>query len=269
MEVPLPPEEEREHSQPGTLMWIGPTGGCEFADAFRFCRQRVAQLAVRRHLAEALRRPAGYVARIVIARPTRQTPPAAVWERFQSRYGQIPTLALCGSLCDGEGRTGTPWPAGGTLRFSRWSETLPQWLSPCGVPAQPVATGTSLLVISDRFEMAEPLLDWAGDLGLFTGWHRRFVPALHGRYDTVLWDDSAAAPATAATWAARLGTSIDGAESPLGRQLRQRHLWLALQPSSAAIAQAHAGGVSNVLTKPAKLEAILSVPGALRLRSAA
>src|SRR5690606_8722786 len=115
--------------------------------------------------------------------------------------------------------------------------------------------------------MAEPYLHWGGACGLLTAWHRRFLPALHGRFDTVLWDDSAAAPAVAATWQARLG-SADGGTRPFN-ETRQRHLWLALQPSSEAIAQAHAGGVCRVLTKPARLEAIFSVPQADRLSAVA
>ncbi len=251
MDAPL-----RQMPEPGTLLWIGPTAHREFAAAYRFCCQQVAQIAVRKNLAEALRRPAGYVQRIVIARPTRQLPRRALREGFSARWGNIPTVALCGSLCDGEGRTGTPWPAGGTLRFSRWSELLPGWLSPCGVQTRPNEPNSSLLVISDRFEMAEPYLHWAGELGLLTGWHRRFLPALHSRFDTVLWDDSAAAPAVAAAWRSRLGTPMVSTHaSP--RHLHPRHLWLALQPSSEAINEAHAGGVCRVLTKPTRLDAIL------------
>jgi len=269
MDAPLSQTLDQGSPQPGTLLWIGPTGHREFAEAYRFCRQQVGQMAVRKHLAEAACRPAGYVQRIVIARPSRQPPRAAVWERFSARYSNIPMTALCGSVCDGEPRTGTPWPVGCSLRFSRWAELLPHWLSPCGVRSQPCDPSSALLVISDRFEMAEPLLDWAGGLGLVTGWHRRFLPALHGCFDTVLWDDSAAAPAVAATWAARLGTPTDSNSRRPPRPVRQRHLWLALQPSSEAIQQACAGGICRVLSKPARLEAVLSIAPAGRLSSAA
>lgn len=275
MDAPLSPSLDQEPSPPGTLLWIGPTGHREFTQAYRFCRDHAAQLAVRRDLAEAIRRPAGYVRRIVMARPTRQPPRRGLWERFSARYENVPMLALCGSLCDGEARTGTPWPVDCSLRFSRWSERLPQWLIPCGARPQREDPIAALLVISDRFEMAEPYLHWGGACGLLTAWHRRFLPALHGRFDTVLWDDSAAAPAVAATWQARLGAA-DGGTRPLAetqwqtrQRFRQRHLWLALQPSSEAIAQAHAGGVCRVLTKPARLEAIFSVPQADRLSAVA
>lgn len=272
MEAPLFQPPEHEESQPGTLLWIGPTRHCEFAKAYRFCREQAAQLAVRKHLAEALDRPAGYVQRIVMARPNRQLPRRRLWEQFNARYANVPTVALCGSLCDGESRTGTPWPVGCNLRFSRWSEILPSWLSPCGVRSRSSSPATSLLVISDRFEMAEPYLLWGNHCGLVTSWHRRFLPALHGRFDTVLWDDSAAAPAAAATWQIRLGpplaclrTAGDPTRAVRPRRHQQRHVWLALQPSSEAIAEAHAGGICRVLTKPARLEAILDLPQVNRL----
>lgn len=251
----------RESSEPGTLLWIGPTSHPEFAAALRFCRDHVAQIAVRKSLSEAIRRPAGYVCRIIFARPTRQTPRREAWEAFTTRYDQVPALVLYSSLCDGEGRTGTPWPVDDSIRFSRWGERLPVWLAPCGVGPAAAEPASSLLVISDRYEMAEPYLDWAGGLRLTTAWQRRFIPALHRGFDTVLWDDSSAPPATALDWRQRLGEQANhGGDSPSGETAgRRRHLWLTLQPSIDAIDQAIAGGVTRVLTKPVSAEAILQV----------
>ncbi len=260
-----------ESSQPGTLLWIGPTAHDEFADAYRYCRNHVAQIAVRKSLREALLRPAGYVRRVIFARPTRQTPRRAVWDRFIARYDQASSLALCSSLCDGEARTGTPWPADGSIRFSRWGECLPGWLSPCGARDKRVQQPSSLLVISDRFEMAEPYLQWASGIQLTAHWQRRFIPALHGGFDTVLWDDSAACPADARTWQLRLGERSDppAALSPKGAAAlgpsssadkpQPRHLWIALHPSIDAIHQAHGGGIASVLTKPVRIDSIFSI----------
>lgn len=252
---------------PATLLWIGPTGHREFAAAYRYCRDHVGQIAVRRGLGEAIRRPAGYTGRIIFARPTRQVPSPRLWHAFARCYPEVASLALCGSLCDGEGRTGEPWPGGEKLRFSRWWERLPTWLEPCGVPARgdtaraggdtaraggvsgDTARGSGALwVLCDRFEMAEPFLQWAERQGWYGGWHRRFLPAVHRGGGTVLWDDSVARPAAAAAWRERLSPSTGS----------YRHLWLALQPSAAEIDAALQGGVRRVLSKPATLAAIVA-----------
>jgi len=241
-----------ERPQPGTLLWIGTTSHREIKATFQYCAQTAAQLAVRRSVAEAVRRPAGFVQRILFARPTRHVPKPAIIERLVAIYPDADAIALCGQLCDGEGRTGTAWPVGDPVRFSRWSERLPQWLAPCGGAAKNAAapeTIRNLLILADRFETAEPLLLWADTVGLAAAWHRRFVPALHSRYETILWDDSSA-PATSATqWKKRLPDS-----APHGKV--KNHLWMALQPSIDEIEQAIRGGINQVLTKPVMIDAI-------------
>lgn len=258
-------------SQPGTLLWIGPTAHPEFSDAFRYCRSSVAQIAVRRSESEAIRRPAGFVRRIIFARPNRRIPKRSVCDAFQALYCDARGLAIGGSLCDGEPRTGSAWPLGDSIRFSRWSQALPAWLSPCGVscPAgmTPMSAGQSiaaqsLLVVSDRFEMAEPWLVLADRLFAHSTWHRRYVPVLHRRFDTVLWDDSAAPPVAADAWRSRLcGPGLSGSESGESRRgdAPPRHFWMAYQPSVESAAAARAGGISVVLTKPVLVDHLLAV----------
>jgi len=263
--------------QPGTLLWVGPTSHGEFCDAFRFCRDSVAQLAVRRGMQEALRRPAGFVTRVIFARPTRSTPPTALLKRFAVMYGEAAMLALCGQLCDGETRTGTAWPLGNSLRFSRWAERLPDWLATCGVNSmvvQPRVKATTvaprgeavkpaaILVIADRFEAAEPLLLLADSLSIPAAWHRRFIPALHQRFDAVLWDDSVAPAAPASIWRARVGhleasKDLPPAAKSNPKSQSPRHVWLALQPSMDEIGQSLQGGIATVLTKPLHVDALV------------
>ncbi len=246
-----------DRPQPATLLWIGPTSHPEIKDAFKFCSQTAAQLAVRRDAAEAVRRPAGFVQRIIFARPTRHVPKQAVVDRLVATYSGADSIAICGQLCDGEGRTGTPWPLGNRLRFSRWAERLPQWLQPCasGYNAAGSSSGglntRNLLVIADRFDTAEPLLMGADSVGVCAVWHRRFVPALHDRYRTILWDDSAAMATSANQWAKRLFVSAETGKSAT-------HIWMSLQPSIDEIDQAIRGGISRVLTKPVMIDAILA-----------
>lgn len=253
--VPSDENHATDRPQPATLLWIGPTSHPEIKDAFKFCSQTAAQLAVRRNAAEAVRRPAGFVERIIFARPTRHVPKPAVIDRMVATYPGADSIAICGQLCDGEGRTGTPWPLGNRLRFSRWAERLPQWLRPCASgsnaagPSSGALKARNLLVIADRFDTAEPLLMWADSVGVCAAWHRRFVPALHDRYGTILWDDSAAMATSANQWATRLNASGEKGKSA-------NHIWMSLQPSIDEIDQAIRGGISRVLTKPVMIDAI-------------
>lgn len=243
---------------PDTLLWIGTTRHPEFRAAFRFCRDSVGQIAVRANLRAAFRRPAGHVRRIIFALPDRSLPRAALWAEFLATQSNASceVLAIGGSLCDGRGRSGEPWPGGPMLRFSRWEEILPRWLAPCGVQPSAVVSPRSLLVLCDRFEAAEPWLAAAQRQGIAVAWHRHFVPVLHAGYQRVLWDDSVAPPTSAAAWKLRL-CAEDG--SPRVASSRE-DLWLALQPNSEEIRQALAGGITRVFTKPVAIESIWPAP---------
>ena len=248
----------RSGEPPGTLLWIGPTRHPEFQSAFRFCRDRVAQIAVRASLRSALRRPAGHVRRVIFALPDRSLPRADFWAEFLATQltAACEVLAIGGSLCDGRGRSGEPWPGGPMLRFSRWEEVLPRWLAPCGVRPSVVAPPRGLLVLCDRFETAEPWLADAQRQGIAVAWNRHFVPVLHTGFERVLWDDSVAPPASAEAWRLRRCVEEAAPHSPLSRQ----DLWLALQPTSEDIRQALAGGIARVLTKPVTIDSICDAP---------
>lgn len=263
------PDEMTDRWQPGTLLWIGPKSHPEVRPAFEYCYRQAAQLAVRRDAAEAVRRPAGFVRRIVFARPGRQIPRAITIERLAATYPNAESIAICGQLCDGEGRTGDAWPLGERLRFSRWADRLPEWLGPCVRGAEIAGQSMggelapNLLIIADRFETAEPLMLWADSVGVCSAWHRRFVAAIHCRFDTVLWDDSAAPPSSPAGWRDRL-TGGQGQRSGRYGGGPTRHVWMALQPSIDEVCDAHEGGIGAVLTKPVVIDAI---PAAIRCKT--
>jgi hypothetical protein len=244
----------RSSEPPGTLLWIGPTRHPEFVEAFRFCRDRAGQIAVRANLRAASRRPAGHVQRVIFALPDRSVPPADLWAEFLTTQvtAGCEVLALGGSLCDGRGRSGEPWPGGPMLRFSRWEEFLPRWLAPCGVRPRAVASPRrGLLVLCDRFETAEPWLAAAQRQDIAVAWHRRFIPVLHAGFDLILWDDSVAPPASADAWTRRRSAE----DSPRLAFSRQ-DVWLSLQPTSDDIRQALSGGIARVLTKPVAIDAV-------------
>ncbi len=265
---------------PSTLLWIGPTRHPEVAEAFEFCFQNAAQIAVRRSPGEASRRPAGHVQRVLIARVTRQAYRHSNVQRLSELYSDADFLVLTGQLCDGESRSGSFTSSltaaasnrflppdlaslatrGTRLRFSRWPELLPQWLAPCGVgpcgvgqvAAHQPPIRQAILVVADRWETAEPLCLWGQSIGHAMTWHRRYVPALHRGVDWVLWDDSAAPATTVDGWQQRLQTTLAGSAAI------PRHAWLAHQPSHDQISAARQGGVQLVCTKPICLQTLLA-----------
>jgi len=234
---------------PATLVWVGSTTQPEFVDAYRYCRGHVAQLAVRRSPQELIQRPAGFVKRMIFTRPDRCPLPISLQAKIRERYADSEYLTLSSLLCDGEARTGEPWPAMRNIRFSRWQEFVPAWLEPCGHRAKRVQSVGAVLVVCDRYEMAEPYLDWSASLGHTAIWSRNLNPASLRNVTHVMWDDSMASPLSAEGWRNRLGIPLAS---------RVRHVWLTTQPNAAQINAAIAGGVSEVFTKPVVLQTLLA-----------
>ncbi len=236
---------------PATLVWVGSTMHPEFIDAFRYCRDHVAQLAVRRTPQELLNRPAGFVKRIIFARVDRQPLPKAVHASIIERYGDAGNdgtlyLTLSSMLCDGETRTGEPWTMP-NIRFSRWRDVIPTWLEPCGHRGTVLCNSGAILVICDRYEMAEPYLDWASSLGRATIWSRTQNLSAARNISNVIWDDSIALPVTTDGWRKRVSGG-----SPI------HHTWLTTQPHAAEIKAAIEGGVSQVFTKPVTMNSLFA-----------
>ncbi len=233
--------------EPGTLVWVGNHSHPEFTDAFRFCCRHTAQMAIRRSPRELIERPAGMVKRILFARLDRRPLPLTMQSGIRDRYADAQWLALNSTLCDGEPRTGSPWPNSRQARFSRWHEVLPNWLEPCGNSPPVEQSAGATLVICDRYELAEPYLEFAASLDCPVVWQRGFNAATCRQFSHVIWDDSVATPTTPEVWRQRLGTAAN-----------VKHSWLAIQPQVTEIAAAVAGGVGQVLTKPVSLPSLLA-----------
>jgi hypothetical protein len=236
-------------NEPGTLVWVGPKTHPEFKDAFQFCLANSAQLALRNHLQELAVRPAGFVKRIVIARADRRPMPACLLSQIVPSYRNAEILALNSSLCDGEFRTGEPWELISNLRFSRWQEKLPDWLAPCGYRKAPSRVHQSLLLLSDRYETAEPYLNYAAALGRTVFWKRAFNALSIRNVDHVVWDDSVAPAAETSVWRNRIAYTPSSAVC---------HSWLVTQGHACEIQAALAGGVSKVYTKPTTMNALFA-----------
>lgn len=249
--------------EPGTLVWVGPKTHPEFIEAFRYCQANAGQLAVRTSLAELVRRPAGFVKRIIITRLDRRPMPSLLTTKILSHYVDAELLTLASSLCDGEARSGTPWTPIRSIRFSRWRERLPQWLEPCGCRAEKQAAWSSVLILTDRYESAEPLLDYAAMRGRTAVWKRKPSHASIRNFDRVWWDESVAGAASADIWRQRLTGTTAATQSGVGAGAAgpsasggMNHTWLVTQPHADEIGDAIRGGVSEVITKPAKLASL-------------
>ena len=237
------------HHDPATLIWVGSTSQPEFISVFRYCRANVAQIAVRRSPQELIQRPAGFVKRIIFARTDRRPLPSSLQTEILGRYADSECLTLSSLLCDGESRTGEPWLGMRNIRFSRWQEIVPAWLEPCGNRPKRSQSVGSVLVICDRYEMAEPYLDWSASHGHTALWSRTLNNAAARNVTNVIWDDSIASPLSAEGWRSRLG---------IAEALQIHHMWLTTQPYAAQIDAAIAGGVSQVFTKPVALQVLLN-----------
>jgi len=236
-----------ERAEPGTLVWVGPTQHPEFCDAFQFCRTNAAQLAVRRDHEQLVARPAGFVKRIVFVREDRSPLSVNCFQQLADRYRDAEFLALTSSLCDGEARTGSPWPGIKHLRFSRWNEFFPHWIEPCGYLQPVTKPAKSVLFLADRLETAEPYLDAASSMGIRISWKRTYVPLTDRNVDLLIWDESIAKPTSIALWRRRLQANDQTSLAAVCA----RHIWLTTSPRASDISDAVRGGITNIFCKPA------------------
>ncbi len=238
---------ETQLREPGTLVWIGSRDHPEFADAYRFCVEHAAQLAVRQNPQSFAARPAGYVKRILFAQPDRRPIANQTFQSIRLRYPAAKFLVLASALCDGQSRTGGSWPDVRTLRFSRWQEVLPSWLSECGHEVTGRRPGGSVVVLCDRYEFAEPLLDYGAAIGRTMIWQRDSNFTNMRNAGSVLWDDSVAVAASGDAWRQRLCRVPKALHST-------HHKWMVTQPHATEIAAAITAGISEVISKPFSME---------------
>lgn len=231
----------------GTMMWIGERFSDEFVEAYRFCETRVAQIAARASLADAFLRPATQVDRIVLAQSLRVSLAAEVIERLVTTYRQASCLQLRGSLCTGEVRL-----RHAMLRqheWYEWNQVLPSWLGVGSHRPRREHPITSVAVVANSLSIADPLLELAAFEGLTAVWCREPDPIAVRGIGAVWWDESVATPCDSAQWQARLAAFGSDAS-------RCQHVWLTASPDRVAMADARAGGIDTVISKPFKIESL-------------
>ena len=236
----------------GTLMWIGERASPEFADAYRLCESRVAQLAVRRDLGDALNRPAAMVQRILVTRSTRTEFDHDSMQRLIALYPGAEILQLLGSLCSGEAHGRAERFASERVYWHQANQVLPEWLECCGFSEEPSAAMPvrSVAVVASTLSDAHPLLEIVAAAGVVAIWCRQPEFQRTRNIDVVWWDETAARSTSVDVWRQRLRRTDSGWSPPTG----QRHAWLVSQPSSQDCRSAYEAGVELIVTKPGLIE---------------
>ena len=233
-------------------MWVGERASPEFADAYRLCESRVAQVAVRRDLGDALNRPAAMVQRILVTRSTRTEFDRDSMQQLAALYPCAEILQLLGSLCSGEAHGRAERFASERFYWHQANQVLPEWLESCGFSDEPSAAipVRSVAVVASTLSDAQPLLEIAAAAGVVAIWCRQPEFQRTRNIDVVWWDETAARPTSVAVWRQRLRQTDSGWSPPTG----QRHAWLVSQPSSQHWRNAHEAGVELIVTKPGRIE---------------
>lgn len=248
-------------------MWVGARDRPEFQDAYLFCEQHAAQLALRRDLDDALARPAASVERIVLLRQTREEQDRPREEQLVERYPEASIVQLLGPLCAGES-PGSLEPFG-SKRFywHQANQVLPGWFRTGRVADRAVnSVRRSVAVIASTESAAQPLLDLAASAGASAVWCRRGDRFRIRNVELFWWDDSAAPPASGEVWRERIAAVAGPVTAVVGganatTYCVQRHAWLAGGPTAAQCREAREAGVDAVITKPAQIEPLLDMIG--------
>lgn len=245
-------------SATGTLVWLGDASISEFRPAYQHCVRHAAQIALREHVLEALRRPAGHVSRIIVARANRNPASLESFASLSKQYPDARWIDLLGPLCEGIRQSSI---ADSTrVAWHRWDQVLPHWLHDSRIldslgfdddkNAESNTPASSVAVIASSFDVAQAYLDLAEFHGVTAVWCSSPDSMRVRNIEAVWWDDSAAKPVTAQQWRDRI-SKFDSAIRPI------RHAWIThtawLDQQEAAIE----GGIEAIISKPYRIDSLL------------
>lgn len=244
----------------GTLLWIGSRQHPEMIEAYRSCESLAPQLAYRADLDDACQRPAQCVAVVVFARTERSSVAPERLEHLKRLYPAAEFVCLLSSGCEGELRTGEPWPGCRRVYWHRWNQEAPEWLlvdraNVFAHSADSHKPSVFLAIVAASYQHAEPLLEIASQDRLPATWVTPGRTGLVRSVTHVLWDDSAAQPTDRETWRERLA-AFAAKERPAPEVRSPLHGWYAGFPRIQDWRAAHAAGVRWLLSKPLTLSAL-------------
>jgi len=241
----------------GTLMWVGSRFSYETSEPYRYCESKVAQIAYRPTIEDALARPASAVSQILIYRERWQVQVDTLAAQLAAAYPQARVSEMFGSLWEGQRRE--PGSAAGYPRFYwyRWNQVLPTWISnglsnpdpmsrPIGLPHCSVA------IMAGTFAAADPLMEIATSAGAAAVWCRGNSGLTARNVTVVWWDDSVAKEAPAQIWRARIAAVAQHA------RVRPHQIWLTRAPRVHDYRQARGAGVDMILSKPYQIDVLTS-----------
>ena len=242
-------------STPGTLMWVSADTDSEFLEARQYCIAHAPQVAMRASVVEGLERPAAEVRAIVVTQSQRAVVSRNLIRDLREAYPEARVLCLMGACCEGMYAKALDPVFSKTERVycHQWTQVLPEWLRCCGAM---VATGDtisrSVAVVSATPAIGSALMDLAESAGAVTLWCRDVCRWQMRQVDAVWWDDSAAGAATATQWKERLEKCATTDRGPV-------HAWIANAPRCSQVKAAMEGGISLTLSKPHRIEPLLSL----------
>ena len=247
-------------STPGTLMWVGADAGFEFLEAQRYCLAHAPQIAMRASVMEGLERPAAEVRAIVITQTQRIAVSRSQIRDLREAYPEAKILCLMGACCEGMYAKILDPVFSKTERVycHQWAQVLPEWLRCCGaIVASENMNFRSVAVVSATPAIGSALMDIAESAGAVTLWCRDVCRWQMRQVDAVWWDDSVARAATSDQWKERLEKCATADRSPV-------HAWIANAPRCSQVKAAAEGGISLTLSKPHRIEPLLSLLGTCR-----
>ncbi|MDB4807231.1 hypothetical protein OAH22_00095 [bacterium] len=242
-------------STPGTLMWVSADTGSEFSQARQYCIAHAPQIAMRASVGEGLGRPAAEVRAIVVAQNQRTEVSRPLIRDLREAYPQARILCLMGACCEGMyAKVLDPvFSKAERVYCHQWAQVLPEWLRCCGALVTPEKSfSRSVAVVSATPAIGSALMDLAESAGAVTLWCRDVCSWQMRQVDAVWWDDSVAGAVSATQWKERLEKCSTADQSPV-------HAWIANAPRCSQVKAAAEGGISLTLSKPHRIEPLLSL----------
>lgn len=247
-------------STPGTLMWVSADAGSEFLEARQYCLAHAPQIAMRSSVAECLTRPAADVRAILVTQSQRIDVSRNLIRDLRESYPNARILCLLGACCEGMySKVIDPvFSRAERVYCHQWGQVLPEWLRCCGtMVAAESAISRSVAVVSATPAIGSALMDLAESAGAVTLWCRNVCRWQMRQVDAVWWDDSVAVATSAIHWKERLEKCSTADRSPV-------HAWIANAPRQSQVKAAVEGGISLTLSKPHRIEPLLSMLGTCR-----
>lgn len=251
---------DQKRSRPATLMWISADAGAEFLEAYQYCIAHAPQVAIRSSVADGLHRPASEVQAIVITQSQRPELSGGLVSELRNAYPDAKIICLMGSCCEGMyAKVLDPvFSKSERIYCHHWRQVLPEWLQCCGAVVTSIDTiCRSVAVVSATPAIGAALMDLAESAGAMTIWCRDACRWQMRRVDTVWWDDSVAGAASAEQWSQRIKQFSTAGWSPV-------HAWIANAPRHSQVKAANEGGVALTLSKPHRIDPLLSLLGGCR-----